>query len=100
MKQKILGKIIYLNNLTSDQKKTHFFINFCELIFKRIKFASIIAYNKNKSKTGSKMYKYQLGIKFFLIIYEKIIEIYNEYGKSLTEFDLDQESEQYNFDLW
>ncbi|MHA1719654.1 MAG: hypothetical protein ACTSWX_06855 [Promethearchaeota archaeon] len=46
------------------------------------------------------MYKYQLGIKFFLIIYEKIIEIYNEYGKSLTEFDLDQESEQYNFDLW
>ena len=45
------------------------------------------------------MYKNQISLKIFSIIIEKILKIYNDYAKLIVINDLNQETEQYNFDF-
>jgi len=46
------------------------------------------------------MYKNQISLKIFSIIIEKILKIYNDYAKIIVTNDLNQETEQYNFDFF
>jgi len=46
------------------------------------------------------MYKNQISLKIFSIIIEKILKIYNDYAKIIVSNDLNQETEQYNFDFF
>ena len=46
------------------------------------------------------MYKNQISLKIFLIIIEKILNIYNDYAKIIVSNDLNQENEQYNLDFF
>ena len=45
------------------------------------------------------MYKNQINLKILSIIIEKILKIYNDYAKLIINNDLNQETEQYNFDF-
>ena len=45
------------------------------------------------------MYKNQINLKILSIIIEKILKIYNDYAKLIIINDLNQETEQYNFDF-
>ena len=46
------------------------------------------------------MYKNQISLKIFSIIIEKILKIYNDYAKIIVNNDLNQETDQYNFDFF
>ncbi len=42
----------------------------------------------------------QISLNIFSIVSEKIAKIYNEYAKIVEKINPNQETEQYNFDLW
>ena len=46
------------------------------------------------------MNKNQIGLKIFSIIFEKILEIYNDYSKIIGINDFNQDTEPYNFDFF
>ena len=45
------------------------------------------------------MSNYQISLKIFSILLEKILKFYNDYAKLIVINDLNQETEQYNFDF-
>ncbi len=42
----------------------------------------------------------QISLNIFSIISEKITNIYNKYAELILKTNSNQETEQYNFDLW
>ena len=42
----------------------------------------------------------QISLNIFSIISEKITEFYNDFAKIVEKISSNQETEQYNFDLW
>ena len=42
----------------------------------------------------------QISLNIFSIISEKITNIYNDYAKLVLKINSNQETEQYNYDLW
>ena len=57
-------------------------------------------FKRKKIKTGKKMSNNQISLNIFSIISEKITNIYNDYAKLVIKINPNQETEQYNFDLW